>query len=97
MPLAWLKGQAAALLLAACSPARAPEPAPTVLYAGCEAVAAGPTCSMLISHRFANVRTADRIVVLTSAGVVESGSHAELMAGDGLYAAMFRKQARGYA
>lgn len=36
----------AALLLAACGPAPAPEPAPAVLYAGCAAVAAGPTCSM---------------------------------------------------
>jgi ABC-type multidrug transport system fused ATPase/permease subunit len=52
---------------------------------------------LLISHRFANVRLADRIVVLEASGVVEQGSHAALMAADGLYAAMFRKQARGYA
>jgi ATP-binding cassette subfamily B protein len=43
------------------------------------------------------VRLADRIVVLEASGVVEQGSHAALMAADGLYAAMFRKQARGYA
>jgi ATP-binding cassette subfamily B protein len=43
------------------------------------------------------VRLADRIVVLETSGVVEQGSHAALMAADGLYAAMFRKQARGYA
>ena len=66
------------------------------VFARVRARAAGRTV-VLISHRFANVRTADRIVVLAQAGVVESGSHAELMAGDGLYAAMFRKQARGYA
>jgi len=52
---------------------------------------------LLISHRFANVRMADRIVVLEASGVVEDGDHAALMAADGLYAAMFRKQASGYA
>ncbi len=52
---------------------------------------------ILISHRFANVRMADRIVVLDASGVVEVGTHASLMAADGHYAAMFRKQAQGYA
>jgi ATP-binding cassette subfamily B protein len=59
-------------------------------------LAAGRTL-LLISHRFANVRLADRIVVLEASGVVEQGTHAALMAADGLYAAMFHKQARGYA
>jgi ATP-binding cassette subfamily B protein len=52
---------------------------------------------VLISHRFANVRMADRVVVLEQSGVVEDGSHDELMARGGVYAQMFRKQARGYA
>lgn len=52
---------------------------------------------ILISHRFANVRTADRIVVLEQSGVIEDGSHEQLLARGGVYAAMFRKQARGYA
>ncbi|HVI03805.1 MAG TPA: ABC transporter ATP-binding protein, partial [Enhygromyxa sp.] len=52
---------------------------------------------ILISHRFANVRMADRIVVLERSGVIEDGTHAQLLARDGVYAAMFRKQARGYA
>ena len=60
------------------------------------ALAVGRTV-LLISHRFANVRLADRIVVLDRRGVVESGPHAGLMGQDGLYAAMFRKQASGYA
>ena len=51
---------------------------------------------VLISHRFANLRAADRVLVLGPGGVVEDGSHAELMARDGVYAAMFRKQAAGY-
>lgn len=51
---------------------------------------------ILISHRFPTVRQADRIVVLEKSGVLESGSHAELLARGGLYATMFRKQAQGY-
>jgi ATP-binding cassette subfamily B protein len=51
---------------------------------------------ILISHRFPTVRMADRIVVLEKSGVLEQGSHGELMGRDGLYAAMFRKQAKGY-
>ena len=52
---------------------------------------------LLVSHRFANVRMADRIIVLADTSVVEVGDHAALLAADGLYAAMFRKQASGYA
>ena len=52
---------------------------------------------VLISHRFANVRMADRIVVLERSGVIEDGTHDQLMARSGVYAEMFRKQARGYA
>ena len=59
------------------------------------ALAQGRTV-ILISHRFPTVRQADRIVVLEKSGVLESGSHAELMAREGLYATMFRKQAQGY-
>lgn len=59
------------------------------------ALAQGRTV-ILISHRFPTVRMADRIVVLERSGVLEQGSHAELMAKEGLYAAMFRKQAKGY-
>jgi ATP-binding cassette subfamily B protein len=51
---------------------------------------------LLISHRFASVRTADRIYVLDAGRVVEHGDHAELMALDGLYAELFNRQAAGY-
>ena len=49
--------------------------------------------TILISHRFSTVRRADRIVVLDGGRVVEAGSHDELLATDGRYAAMFRLQA----
>lgn len=51
---------------------------------------------LLISHRFASVRDADRIYVLDGGKVVESGSHEELMREDGKYAEMFRLQAAPY-
>jgi ATP-binding cassette subfamily B protein len=48
---------------------------------------------LLISHRFATVRMADVIYVLEDGRVVESGSHAELMADPHLYAELFTLQA----
>ncbi|MBN2495918.1 MAG: ABC transporter ATP-binding protein [Deltaproteobacteria bacterium] len=53
--------------------------------------------AILITHRFSTVRFADRIVVLDEGRLVEQGTHAELLAAGGLYARMFRLQARGYA
>ncbi len=53
--------------------------------------------TILISHRFSTVRRADHIVVLEGGQVVEAGSHAELMARDGRYAALFRVQAERFA
>jgi ATP-binding cassette subfamily B protein len=52
--------------------------------------------TILVSHRFSTVRSADLIVVLDEGRVTEAGSHAELMAKDGLYAELFNLQARAY-
>jgi ATP-binding cassette subfamily B protein len=56
---------------------------------------AGKT-AVLISHRFSTVRMADRIVVVEGGTVRETGTHEELLAAGGLYAELFRLQARGY-
>jgi ATP-binding cassette subfamily B protein len=58
-------------------------------------LSAGRT-TLLISHRFSTVRMADRIIVLDDGRIVEAGTHQELLARGGRYAAMFELQAAGY-
>jgi len=48
--------------------------------------------SILISHRFTNVRLADRIIVLDKGSIAETGTHDELMKKGGIYFTMFNKQ-----
>ncbi len=52
-----------------------------------------PVTTVVVSHRFATVRRADRIVVVDGGRVIEDGNHADLLAVDGRYATMFRLQA----
>ena len=51
---------------------------------------------VFISHRFSTVRMADLIVVVERGRLVEVGSHDDLLARDGRYAAMFNTQAARY-
>ncbi len=45
---------------------------------------------LVIAHRLATVRNADKIMVLQAGRLVESGTHAELIAMGGLYAGLYR-------
>ncbi|WP_329128204.1 ABC transporter ATP-binding protein [Streptomyces sp. NBC_01465] len=58
---------------------------------------AGPhRAVVLVTHRMSGVRDADTIYVLSRGRLVEHGSHDELIAADGRYAAMFHTQAAQY-
>ena len=52
---------------------------------------------LMVSHRLASARMADRIVVLSGGAVAETGDHDSLMAADALYARMYRAQSAWYA
>jgi subfamily B ATP-binding cassette protein MsbA len=48
--------------------------------------------TLIIAHRLSTVENADRILVMEQGGIVESGSHAELLALGGHYAKLYQKQ-----
>ena len=48
--------------------------------------------SIVIAHRLSTILAADRIFVLDGGKVVDSGSHDELLAKDGLYASLYQTQ-----
>ena len=48
--------------------------------------------TLIIAHRLATIRNADRILVVTKEGIVEDGSHQELMALDKVYASLYKGQ-----
>jgi ATP-binding cassette subfamily B protein len=52
--------------------------------------------TILISHRFSTVRTANTIIVMDKGSVLEMGSHQELVLQKGIYARLFKLQAKGY-
>jgi ATP-binding cassette, subfamily B, multidrug efflux pump len=54
---------------------------------------AGRTC-LVVSQRLASVRDADQIIVLEQGSVVEQGTHQTLLALNGRYAAMYRRELR---
>jgi ATP-binding cassette subfamily B protein len=53
--------------------------------------------TVLVSHRFSTVRSADLILVIEDGRVSELGDHLQLLQRDGLYAELYQMQARAYA
>ena len=52
--------------------------------------------TVFISHRLSAAMLAERIVVMDSGRIAESGSHTELMQCGSMYAEMFKAQSQAY-
>ncbi len=50
--------------------------------------------TLVIAHRLSTVENADRIIVMSEGRIIESGTHAELLASSGQYATLYRLQFR---
>jgi ABC-type multidrug transport system fused ATPase/permease subunit len=90
-----LLARPAVLLLDDCTSALDAETEARV-QAALREVLPGRTC-VVVSHKVASVRRADRILVLESGRVVEEGTHDELLARGGPYADTFARQANTLA
>ncbi|MFD4985469.1 ABC transporter ATP-binding protein [Streptomyces sp. NPDC058374] len=65
-----------------------------LIQEGLSALATGRTL-LVIAHRLSTIRSADRIVVLEDGRVTEQGTHADLLAAEGRYAALWHAQDAG--
>ena len=52
--------------------------------------------TLVIAHRLATIRRADRIMVLTDEGIVQAGSHEELIQKEGIYSRLYKAQFEGF-
>ncbi|WIG59144.1 MAG: Efflux ABC transporter, permease/ATP-binding protein YwjA [Ktedonobacterales bacterium] len=50
--------------------------------------------TLVIAHRLSTIRNAQRIVVLAGSGIAEQGTHAELIAANGVYANLYNMQSK---
>ena len=65
------------------------------LYEEFEAISLGRT-TIFISHRLGSTKLADEIFVIHNGQILEKGSHAQLLAANGVYAAMYESQRSWY-
>jgi ATP-binding cassette subfamily B multidrug efflux pump len=49
-----------------------------------------------IAHRLSTIAAMDRLIVLDKGAIAEMGAHGELLARDGIYAALWRRQSGGF-
>lgn len=61
-----------------------------------QTVLAGRT-SFIVAHRLSTIRAADRILVIRSGKIIESGSHEQLMQQQGAYYNLYTHQYRSEA
>jgi subfamily B ATP-binding cassette protein MsbA len=61
------------------------------VQAGLDVLMRGRT-TIVIAHRLSTIERADRIVALEQGRIVETGTHAQLLARDGVYAKLYRIQ-----
>jgi ATP-binding cassette subfamily B protein len=61
-----------------------------------EAAARSGAVTVLVSHRFSTVSMADHVLVIADGGIVESGSHQDLLESGGRYAKLYATQAQAY-
>ncbi|GED24787.1 hypothetical protein BAG01nite_08890 [Brevibacillus agri] len=52
--------------------------------------------TLVIAHRLATIKNADRIVVVTEQGITEQGNHEQLLAQDGIYSRLYQAQFGSY-
>ena len=64
-----------------------------VVQLALETLRSGRT-SLLIAHRLSTIKNADRILAIKNGRIVESGTHSELLQLDGVYARLYKTQAR---
>ena len=49
-----------------------------------------------IAHRLSTIAAMDRLIVMDEGRIIESGTHAELLARQGLYAQLWARQSGGF-